>query len=90
MERTVEIPQLQLVQQKDEIPESRLRPPIGEHTCPPGLRHLVEKVEMNTAMLKTMLLHSAWRQTPTSKGVNPLTQEERGVGIQAHGELQQR
>ena len=31
---------------------------IGEHTCPPGLKHLLEKVEMNTAMLKTMLLHS--------------------------------
>ena len=31
---------------------------IGEHTCPPGLKHLVEKVETNTAMLKTMLLHS--------------------------------
>ena len=37
---------------------------------------MVEKVEMNTAMLKTMLLHSAWRQTLTCKGVNPLTQEE--------------
>ena len=37
---------------------------------------MVEKVEMNTAMLKTMLLHSAWRQTLTCKGVNPLSQEE--------------
>ena len=30
----------------------------GEHTCPPGLKQLVEKVETNTAMLKTMLLHN--------------------------------
>ena len=38
-------------------PDARSRE-IGEHTCPPGLKHLVEKVETNTAMLKTMLLHS--------------------------------
>ena len=53
MERTVEIPQLQLAQQNDEIPGSRRSVP-REHTCPPGLKHLVEKVEMNTAMLMTM------------------------------------
>ena len=40
------------------------------------MKHLVEKIEMNSAMLKTMLLHSAWRQAPTCKGVNPLTTEE--------------
>ena len=56
-------------------PDARSRE-IGDHTCPPGLMDLVEKVETNTAMLKMTLLHSAWRQTPTCKGVNPLTQEE--------------
>ena len=38
-------------------PDAQFRE-IGEHTCPPGLKHLVEKVETNTAMLKTMLLYS--------------------------------
>ena len=76
MERTAEMPQLQSLYSKtirSLSPDAQSRE-IGEHTCCSGLKNVVEKVETNTAMLKTMLLHSAWRQTPSCKGVN--TQEE--------------
>ena len=36
------------------------------------------KTNLNT--FKTMTLHSAWRQTSTREGVNPLTKEERVLG----------
>ena len=69
MERTAEIPQLQLVQQNDEIlsPDAQSRE-TGEHTCPPGLKHLVAQDDVAPQCMET----DAYVQG----GVNPLTQEE--------------